>query len=133
MSSEEGWLKKQLQRASGTVSLWPIEKQKDMALGPKQEWTLDEEIAVRQKRVKALLWELHKERGILKKHGVSTDQTGDSSEPQCVLCTPNHNRADLLFGLAHELWAAAQLMPGEGIEDGVDRIAAILCRHLNEG
>ena len=27
---------------------------------------------------------------------------------------------------AHELWAAAQLTPGEGIEDGVDRIAALL-------
>lgn len=27
---------------------------------------------------------------------------------------------------AHELWAAAQLVPGEGIEDGVDRIEALL-------
>ena len=26
----------------------------------------------------------------------------------------------------HELWAAAQLMPGEGIEDGVRRIEEIL-------
>jgi len=26
----------------------------------------------------------------------------------------------------HELWAAAQLMPGEGIEDGVMRIAELL-------
>lgn len=28
--------------------------------------------------------------------------------------------------LAHEVWAAAQLVPGEGIEDGVDRILEIL-------
>lgn len=27
---------------------------------------------------------------------------------------------------AHEIWAAAQLTPGEGIEDGVARIAALL-------
>ena len=27
---------------------------------------------------------------------------------------------------AHELWAAAQLFPGEGIEDGVDRITTLL-------
>lgn len=31
-----------------------------------------------------------------------------------------------LEGLAHECWAAAQLAPGEGIEDGAGRIAAIL-------
>ena len=30
--------------------------------------------------------------------------------------------------LAHELWAAAQLVPGESITDGVNRIAAILTR-----
>jgi hypothetical protein len=29
-------------------------------------------------------------------------------------------------GLAHEIWAAAQLMPGEGIKDGVERIMLIL-------
>lgn len=29
-------------------------------------------------------------------------------------------------GLAHELWAAGQLRPGEGIEDGVARIEAVL-------
>ena len=28
--------------------------------------------------------------------------------------------------LAHEIWAAAQLAPGEGIVDGVDRIVALL-------
>jgi len=27
---------------------------------------------------------------------------------------------------AHEIWAVAQLMPGEGIEDGVARIEKIL-------
>lgn len=34
-------------------------------------------------------------------------------------------------GLAHEIWAAAQLMPGEGILDGVKRIAEILDREIN--
>ena len=28
--------------------------------------------------------------------------------------------------ISHEIWAAAQLLPGEGIENGVDRINAIL-------
>lgn len=28
--------------------------------------------------------------------------------------------------LAHEIWAAAQLSPGEGIEDGAGRIASLL-------
>jgi len=31
-----------------------------------------------------------------------------------------------LESTAHEIWAAAQLLPGEGIEDGVDRITGIL-------
>ena len=39
----------------------------------------------------------------------------------------------------HTLWAVAQLIPGEGIEDGVARIAALLadsrdcrtCKHLS--
>ncbi|MCO1396380.1 hypothetical protein [Burkholderia cenocepacia] len=31
-------------------------------------------------------------------------------------------------GLAHEVWAAAQLAPGEGIEDGTRRVAEILSR-----
>lgn len=29
-------------------------------------------------------------------------------------------------GISHEIWAAAQLVPGEGIEDGVSRIVSIL-------
>ncbi len=29
-------------------------------------------------------------------------------------------------GLAHEVWAAAQLIPGEGIVDGIDRIVKVL-------
>lgn len=33
-------------------------------------------------------------------------------------------------GLAHELWAAAQLLYGEGITDGVDRIVAILGENI---
>ena len=31
-----------------------------------------------------------------------------------------------LDDISHEIWAAAQLLPGEGIVDGVDRITAIL-------
>ena len=33
-----------------------------------------------------------------------------------------------LIDIAHEMWAAAQLVPGEGVEDGVDRIVDILAR-----
>lgn len=35
-------------------------------------------------------------------------------------------RSNVLLGLAHEIWATAQLLPGEGIEDGVERIVALL-------
>lgn len=34
--------------------------------------------------------------------------------------------------LAHELWAAAQLSPGESIEDGIDRITHILNERQGE-
>lgn len=33
---------------------------------------------------------------------------------------------DDLVGIAHDIWAVAQLGPGEGIVDGVDRINTIL-------
>ena len=33
---------------------------------------------------------------------------------------------EILDELAHEIWAVAQLAPGEGIVDGVARIAALL-------
>ena len=33
---------------------------------------------------------------------------------------------DKITEIAHEIWAAAQLMPGEGIEDGVRRVEEIL-------
>jgi hypothetical protein len=39
---------------------------------------------------------------------------------------PAAQSADNFTGLAHELWAAAQLLPNDGIEDGVARIDAIL-------
>jgi hypothetical protein len=39
----------------------------------------------------------------------------------------NPNR-EHLAGLAHELWSAAQLLPGEGIEDGVARIADLIAQ-----
>ena len=32
----------------------------------------------------------------------------------------------VIHPLAHEIWAAAQLLPGEGIEDGIIRIVRIL-------
>lgn len=38
------------------------------------------------------------------------------------------SRAEGADSLAHEVWSAAQLTPGEGIDDGVHRIAAILSR-----
>lgn len=34
-------------------------------------------------------------------------------------------------GSAHELWALAQLMPGEGIENGVSRVRAFLSASPN--
>ncbi|KVD71840.1 hypothetical protein WI89_01045 [Burkholderia ubonensis] len=40
----------------------------------------------------------------------------------------NETGAEGLDGLAHELWAAAQLTSGEGIEDGVQRIVAFVSR-----
>ncbi|WP_243771990.1 hypothetical protein [Burkholderia anthina] len=40
----------------------------------------------------------------------------------------NETDAEGAAGLAHELWTAAQLAPGEGIEDGVHRIEAIVSR-----
>ena len=38
----------------------------------------------------------------------------------------NKSREILISNTAHEIWAASQLMPGEGIEDGVMRIEIIL-------
>lgn len=38
---------------------------------------------------------------------------------------------EALDALAHEIWAAAQLAPGEGIVDGVGRIAALLRREAH--
>lgn len=40
----------------------------------------------------------------------------------------NETGAEGAGTLAHEIWSAAQLAPGEGIEDGVQRIAVILSR-----
>lgn len=38
----------------------------------------------------------------------------------------NKNREILITNTAHEIWAASQLVPGEGIEDAVNRIEIIL-------
>lgn len=37
---------------------------------------------------------------------------------------------DSLEGIAHEIWACAQLGPDEGITDGVDRIVDVLRREI---
>ena len=37
-----------------------------------------------------------------------------------------------LKGLAHEIWAAAQVLPDEGIEHAVDRISRILSENFGE-
>lgn len=37
-------------------------------------------------------------------------------------CLTDRRRPRLSMGDAHEIWALAQLAPGEGITDGVDRI-----------
>lgn len=47
--------------------------------------------------------------------------------PQQILVIP----VDFdVLSLSHEIWAAAQLAPGEGIEDGCARVAAILREQL---
>ncbi|KVV57965.1 hypothetical protein WT27_23845 [Burkholderia territorii] len=46
--------------------------------------------------------------------------------PEARATSANETGAEGAAGFAHELWAAAQLAPSEGIEDGVQRIAAIL-------
>lgn len=40
----------------------------------------------------------------------------------------SNDRIETLDALAHEIWVVAQLAPGEGILDGVDRIVALLRR-----
>lgn len=45
---------------------------------------------------------------------------------------PQPERQPVSEQLAHEIWSSAQLAPGEGIEDGVERIAALLGGALNE-
>jgi len=58
----------------------------------------------------------------------------DPDEP-CVVYNAYTEAGKLLIALEdfaqnvpdpHEIWAAAQLMPGEGIEDGVRRIAELM-------
>ena len=39
---------------------------------------------------------------------------------------------ELMNGLAHEIWATSQLLPNEGIEDGVRRVFDILERFKKE-
>ena len=37
----------------------------------------------------------------------------------------------MFFDLSHEIWALAQLMPGEGIEDGAARIEKLLVENFS--
>ena len=37
---------------------------------------------------------------------------------------------EILEGVAHEIWAVAQLLPEEGIEDGVRRIKDLLRKNF---
>lgn len=46
--------------------------------------------------------------------------------PLSLTVKPENNRPENMEGDAHELWALAQLLPGEGITDGVDRIISFL-------
>ncbi|KWI50301.1 hypothetical protein WT72_24330 [Burkholderia pseudomultivorans] len=50
------------------------------------------------------------------------------SQPAALPLPANETGAEGAAGLAHELWTAAQLAAGEGIEDGVRRISAIVSR-----
>ena len=43
----------------------------------------------------------------------------------------NDRYEEVLDELAHEIWEAAQLAPGEGIVDGVARITALLRKELH--
>jgi hypothetical protein len=50
-----------------------------------------------------------------------------ATQPTCKPGLPVATQpTDAHIDLAHELWAAAQLAPGEGIADGAERVAAIL-------
>ncbi|WP_205710495.1 hypothetical protein [Burkholderia cepacia] len=53
---------------------------------------------------------------------------GSTTVPTEAATAPADERAEGVDGLAHEVWSAAQLAPGEGIEDAVQRIGAILSR-----
>lgn len=46
--------------------------------------------------------------------------------PLSLTVKPESNGPENMEGDAHELWALAQLLPGEGITDGVDRIISFL-------
>lgn len=49
-----------------------------------------------------------------------------------VLSDSQPERQPVNEQLAHEIWSSAQLAPGEGIEDGVERIAALLGGAVSE-
>ncbi|ERJ35076.1 hypothetical protein L810_2220 [Burkholderia sp. AU4i] len=63
------------------------------------------------------------EEGALFVDGSTTVPTEAAPAP-----APADERAEGVDGLALEVWSAAQLAPGEGIEDAVQRIGAILSR-----
>lgn len=56
---------------------------------------------------------------------------GNDEDSATVIASALNRLADI-NGLAHELFAVAQLMPGEGIEDAVNRIEAVLIGSANK-
>lgn len=54
------------------------------------------------------------------------EQSQPTDEQSVVVQEQDHD----IFGLAHEIWAAAQLTPGEGIVDGAQRIYALLVKAI---
>ena len=53
----------------------------------------------------------------------TADQMREYARAALAANVPQYSDLD---GLAHELWAVAQLPPGQGIADGVERIKAVL-------
>lgn len=72
----------------------------------------------------AKFWEVYGEPGtqpVIPKHS----QFGNHELQAMIVAEATRDDFD---GIAHEIWVAAQLIPGEGITDGVDRIVSILSK-----
>jgi len=55
---------------------------------------------------------------------------GDAEEGALLFTGPQPAPPQDVEGLAHEMWAAAQLAPGEGVEDGAGRLVKILRKEM---